>query len=153
MKKVILSLLIGFLLIESTFSQIKKVNVDVDGFFEIVVKVNDGSISVNQIGEIVDVELGGDVDYNYSRQISSVGSVSIGYNYSGNISSVGSTSLGYNYSGNISSVGSTSIGYNYSGKVSSIGSTSYGYNYSGKISSGNRVVSINGITFSLKGGY
>ena len=148
---------------------LKKVNVDVDGYFEIVIKINDGSISVNQIGEIVDFELSGNVGYdyagnissvgsvsigyNYSKKVSSVGSVSIGYDYAGNISSVGSVSIGYDYAGKVSSVGSVSIGYNYSGKVSSIGSTSYGYNYSGKISSGNRVISNNGITFSLKGGH
>ena len=150
-------------------SGLKKVNVDVDGYFEIVIKINDGSVSVNQIGEIVDVELSGNVGYdyagnissvgsvyigyNYSKKVSSVGSVYIGYDYSGNISSVGSVYIGYNYSKKVSSIGSVNIGYNYSGKVSSIGSTYYGYNYSGNISSGERIISNNGITFSLKGGY
>lgn len=151
------------------FSQIKKVNIDVYGDFEVVIKVEDGSVTISAFGEVVDVELNGNVGYNMSgkinsvggtsikynmsKKVSAIGNISIGYNMSGKISSVGSISIGYNMSGKISSVERTSIKYNMSGKVSSIGGNSIRYNMSGKISSGNRMIVNNGITFSLKGGY
>jgi len=149
--------------------KIEKVNIKVTGDFEVVIKVDSGTISIGATGAIVDIELNGNLTYNVLSKVSSIGSIAIEYNMSGKICSIGSTSIEYNMSGKISSIGSipieynmsgkissigsTSIVYNISGKVSSIGNKSVGYNMSGKVVSGNRVVVYNDIAFALKGGY
>lgn len=143
-----------------------KVNIDISGGFETTLSNENGTISINSAGKIVNIELQGNTSYNLSGKISSIGSVSIGYNLSGKVSSIGSISIGYSLSGKVTSIGNVSIGYNLSGKVTSFGNVSIGYNLSGKVTSignasfgyslsgklnyGNRVNTFNGVTFILK---
>jgi hypothetical protein len=124
--------------------KIIKINIEVSGTYDVTISAGNGTISINSIGEIVSIELDGNISYNMSGKVSSVGNISIGYNMSGKVSSIGNISIGYNMSGKVSSVGNFSIDYNMSGKVSSIGNISIGYNMSGKVSSiGNNSIGYN----------
>ena len=123
MKKWILSFVISILFIGNAFSQVKKVNIDIEGDFEIIVKVGEGTVTVSSTGEIIDVDMYGSIEY-YT-----------------------SATTGYSYNcGKIRSIGGTAFEYYTSA------TTGYSYNC-GKLSSGNRVSNSGGITFNLKGGY
>ena len=123
---------------------IEKVKINIGGIFDVIIGNNNGTITISSMGEIIEVEIGGNVSYNMSGRISSVGNISINYNMSGKVSSIGNTSINYNMSGKVSSIGNVSINYNMSGKVSSFGNVSINYNMSGKVSSiGNNSISYN----------
>jgi len=160
MKKYILSFAVSFLLIGNALSQVKKVNTDIFGDFEVIVKIDNGTVTISSTGEIIDVDMDGSVNYYYNDYPER----------NGKIKSNGSTTFNYYYSdypernGKIKSIGSTSINYYYSdypernGKIKSIGAASFNYYYNdypernGKLASGERVSISDGITFKLKGG-
>jgi len=146
---------------------LEKVKINVTGIFDLTIGSDNGTIIINSVGEIVDVEIGGQVSYNMSGKISSIGNIAFNYNMSGKVSSIGNVSVNYNMSGKVSSVGNVPVNYNMSGKVSSIGNVSVNYNMSGKVNSignvsvnynmsgnvtsGFGIININNIIFSLKG--
>lgn len=162
-KKSIFMLIFFLLSSIAGFAQVKKIVINVEGDFEVVVKVgNDAFVTINPEGEILDTEINGSISY-YNGKISSVGGISFSYYngrvssvggisfsyYNGKISSIGRTSFSY-YNGKISSIGGTSVSY-YNGKISSIGGNGFSY-YNGKLSSGNRSFISNGMTFKVTGG-
>src|SRR6218665_462072 len=130
-----------------------KVNIDISGTFEATLTIATGTISISSTGVITDIQLPGNLSYNMSGKVSSIGGIAISYNMSGKVSSIAGSTISYNMSGKVSSIGGTAINYNMSGKISSVGGIAFNYNMSGKISSGNRTVISNGITFSLIGGF
>ncbi len=63
MKKLVLCLVICVSFFGNASAQIKKVNIDILGEFEVVVKVGDGSVTVNSTGEITDIDINGNTRY------------------------------------------------------------------------------------------
>ena len=78
MKKGILSFVISILFIGNALSQVKKVNIDIFGDFEVVVKVGNGTVTVSSTGEIVDVDMNGSIDYFSTFDKSKDGKLSTG---------------------------------------------------------------------------
>jgi len=173
MKKWILSFALSILFIGNAFSQVKKVNIDIEGNFEIIVKTDEGTVTVSSIGEIVDVDMNGYADYYESGtrtgKVYKIGATYFDYYESGTrtgkVYKIGATYFDYYESGTrtgkVYKIGATYFDYYESGtrtgKVYKIGSTYFDYYESGtrigKLYSGNRVVNSDGITFNLKGGY
>jgi hypothetical protein len=133
MKRSIFTLLCYLFISITGFAQVKKVITDVEGNFEVVVKVgNDAFVTISSEGEILDTEINGSFYYSGGK-ISSIGGIRF-YYFGGKVSSIGGVS--FYYSG---------------GKISSIGGNSFYYS-SGKLSSGNTSFTSNGILFRVKNG-
>ena len=137
MNKKIIVLLFCLLTTIVGFGQVKKIVTDVYGDFETAVKVgNEAFVTISSKGEVLDTEINGNIYYNSSGKVSSIGGVNFYYNSSGKVSSIG----GVNFY------------YNSSGKVSSIGGNNFHYNSNGKLSSGKTSFTHSGISFRVTGG-
>ena len=158
MKRSIFTLLFCVLTSITGFAQVKKIVTDVNGNFEIVVRVGeDKSVTINEYGDVIDTEINGAISYYSSTgKIWKIGSTEFNYYSStGKIWKVGSIEFNYYSStGKIWKVGSTEFNYYSStGKIWKIGSTEFNYYSStGKLSSGNRSFTHNGISFRVTGG-
>ena len=58
--------------------KLEKMNIEVSGSFDAVIEVGNGTISISTIGAIRDIELNGNLSYNMSGKVNSIGSMSIG---------------------------------------------------------------------------
>jgi len=60
---------------------------------------------------------GDNISYDFSGDVSKVGSVNISYDFSGSVSKVGSVNISYDFSGDVSKVGGLTVNYDFSGRV------------------------------------
>ncbi|WP_440881775.1 hypothetical protein [Tenacibaculum sp. C7A-26P2] len=125
--KHILNFIISILLTGNTLAQLKKVNIDIHGDFEVVVQVGDGYLIVNDLGEIIDIDIDGPITYYMSGsrkgKVEEKGNISFDYYIAGT------------RKGKLKSVGSIDFDYwTYShkvGKLKSIDHTDFDYHFSG----------------------
>ena len=135
MKKCILIFVIGILFTVNAISQVRRVNIDTFGNFEVIVHVGNGTVVVNNIGEIVAVNMRGQVEYH----------TSIVHPFlNGKIISIGGTRFEYHTSithphlnGRIVRIGDVRFDYHTSltnsflnGKIIRIGNTRFEYHTS-----------------------
>lgn len=135
----ILSSIISIFIIGNACTQVKKVTIDVHGDFEIVIKVYDGSVTINNLGEIRDIAIDGRTDYfiagSNQGKVESIGTIDFDYYMSGS------------REGKVKQIGNISFNYYMvgarEGKLESAGETNFDYyivgSRKGKIESVDRI--------------
>ena len=127
MKKSILIIVISLLCIENAFSQLKRVHVNLNGDLEIIIGVDNGEVTIDNTGRIIDVDIDGEIEYYI-----------LGYK-DGNLKRIGSTSFDY-YTlgfriGKLERINETYIDYYTTGpragKIESIGDIQFDYYLTG----------------------
>ncbi len=102
MKSVFILSFCAITLCSASYAQVKKVEVNVYGDFEVIVRVNDDSyVSVDQSGEIIDTDIEGKTWYYSSGKVEQIGGTKFWYYPSGKIEQIGSARFYYDSSGRL----------------------------------------------------
>jgi hypothetical protein len=139
----ILSFIVSLLFIGNMLAQVKKVDIDIYGEFEVVIKVSNGYVTINNLGKLVDININGLTDYHIigskAGKVQSVGSIYFDYYIAGarqgKLKQIGNIFLDYyivgSREGKLATVGNTNFNYyilgDSEGKLASVALTQVAY--------------------------
>jgi hypothetical protein len=172
MKRSILSLLIVILLINNAFPQVKEVNIDTYGTFEVVVQTSSGTVTINSTGDVVNVDTNVHTNFDYYTSSIKAGKIermdTVYFDYyttgirTGKIEKIGAIYFDYYTTdikaGKIEKIGATyfdyyDIGFIGRGQIEKIGTVYFQYhsegNRVGRLKTGAKQLNSGGIIFNI----
>ena len=168
MKRTILCLITGFLLFGNLFSQVEAVTIDTYGNFEVIVRVDNGTVTVNSKGQVIAIDTVGTANFSYftsgakSGKIEKIDAIDFDYYTSGikaeKIEKIGSVPFDYytigTGKGQIERIGATYFDYSNSLRIEKMGTLYLNYHTSGihkgRLKGGNRLIVSGGIIYHIK---